>query len=446
MYKTGLAISLAVVLSGCGGSGGDNPPDGFGSVVAPRQCTVTEQKQFVWDLLNDSYLWADQMPASIDLDNYQSAEDLLEQLKYAPHDSYSYITSKEEYDGFFESGEYIGLGYSSQLNEAEDGYQIRYVYQGSPAYLAGLRRGDLILAINDRPATEIAIALENNTQTWDDILGTKTIGVEAKLQWMTPDGETLTKNIVKDRLSSNTVHAPQVIDAAAGKVGYFAFTAFTEPSKVELATVFNQFSETGVAELILDLRYNGGGRVSTANRLSTEIAGSWVTNEIFTQYRHNNKYNHLDSAIPFETALSPLNLSRLIVLTTDESCSASEMTINALRPFIEVVTIGGTTCGKPVGMYNHEFCDQVILPIEFQVANARNEGEYFDGLTADCAAEDDPRYRWGDHNDNMLNEALTYLDSGSCSDNSNKASKAKPAARINAATGVVNGNPMRALF
>ena len=436
MKNAVLSVAVMLAVAGCGGSGSDG---GVGSTQAPAQCDNLSQKQFVWDVLNDSYLWADKMPATVNLASYNSPEDVLQQLRYQPSDRYSFIMSESDYNNFFEAGIAIGLGYSSVVNDAQDGYQVRYVYEGSPAWQLGLRRGDLITHLNDRPAEDIARALADGNQTWDDIIGPKNAGISVAIRWQTPAGENLNGTAVKAELVTNTVHGSQIIETAVGKVGYFAFTAFTEPAAAELERTFAELSAAGIDELVVDLRYNGGGRTSTANRLSSEIGQEHTRGQIFTHFEHNAAYRHQDSQVEFLAALSSLELSRVTVLTTEESCSASEMTINALRPFMEVVTIGGTTCGKPIGMYNHAFCGKVLLPIEFQVTNALRQGDYFDGLPATCAASDIPVQRWGSRDDALLSEALHYLDTGSCSQS---ARAARPAA----SPAVIDLNPLRHHF
>jgi hypothetical protein len=108
-------------------------------------------------------------------------------------------------------------------------------------------------------------------------------------------------------------------------------------------------------------------------------------------------------------------LSRLVVITTRGSASASEAVINGLRPFIPVTVVGDTTFGKPVGQYGYDFCDKTLYPVAFQVRNSRGEGDYFSGIPVDCAADDDLEHQIGDEGEASLAEALHFVRTGSCS-------------------------------
>jgi len=402
-------LAGSLVLAGCGG-GDDSGP---GIVDAPDECSVESKKQFVWDVLNDSYLWADQMPAAIDLDDYLDEEELLNELRYQPADRYSFITTLEAEEAR-QSNTMVGLGVSLQLNTTEDAYIVRYAYENSPAWNAGLRRGHQIVALDGEPVAELVDAMDAGALTWREVIKPAEVGVSLQMSWLDTQAELQRAEVVKDAIVTNRVHGDSLLNTDVGTVGYFAFTSFTEASAAELRQVFEQFSAEGVDELILDLRYNGGGRISVAQQLASSVAGENTVDEVFVSYRHNSTYTDRDSSIGFTNPGEALDLSRVIVLTGEGSCSASELVINSLQPFIGVTVIGETTCGKPIGMYLHEFCDKVLYPIEFQVVNAFEEGDYFDGLTPDCVVADTPRYPWGDVRDSQLAAALDYLQTGSC--------------------------------
>jgi C-terminal processing protease CtpA/Prc len=110
-----------------------------------------------------------------------------------------------------------------------------------------------------------------------------------------------------------------------------------------------------------------------------------------------------------------LGLSRLLVVATRGSASASELLINALRPYLTVVVVGDRTYGKPVGQYVLPFCDKVIAPVSFSIRNIADQGDYFDGIPADCAADDDISHDLGDAEESSLAEALSVLSTGECS-------------------------------
>jgi NADPH:quinone reductase-like Zn-dependent oxidoreductase len=136
---------------------------------------------------------------------------------------------------------------------------------------------------------------------------------------------------------------------------------------------------------------------------------------IFAKFIHNDKYSDYNFDERFQSLTESVGLDRVVVLTTSSTCSASELLINSLKPYIEVITIDSTTCGKPVGMYPQDFCDKVISAINFEVRNANNEGGYFDGISPRCKAIDNLTVDLGNEAEDMLNEALYYLQNGDCS-------------------------------
>ena len=173
----------------------------------------------------------------------------------------------------------------------------------------------------------------------------------------------------------------------------------------------------GATELVLDLRYNGGGLVDVAVHLASLIGGARISGQVMINWTHNDKVGPiLNKVTRFnETPEQTLNLQRLVVITTRSSASASELIINSLRPYMPVTVIGDTTYGKPVGQYGFNFCEKVLVPVAFSLKNANNEGDFFDGIPADCAAPDDITHQLGDPAEASYAEALTFIRTGACS-------------------------------
>jgi hypothetical protein len=169
-----------------------------------------------------------------------------------------------------------------------------------------------------------------------------------------------------------------------------------------------------VQELVLDLRYNGGGLVDVARHLAGLIGGPSLRDHVFAEAQHNDRNRRLNQTLRFGGAASALRLERLIVITTRASASASELLINGLTPFLPVIVVGDRTFGKPVGQYGVPFCDKVFAPVAFSMVNARGEGNYFDGLPVDCAAADDIGHELGSPQETSLATALDYIATGRC--------------------------------
>jgi hypothetical protein len=183
-----------------------------------------------------------------------------------------------------------------------------------------------------------------------------------------------------------------------------------------LTEAFAALQETGITELVLDLRYNGGGLVDVATHLASLIGGVVTAGQPFAIFTHNDRNTFRNETLRFRTVESPApTLSRLIVITSRSSASASELVINGLRPFMPVILIGDTTYGKPVGQYLFEFCSKVLAPVSFSLRNAAGEADYFDGFAPTCSAGDAIDRQLGDPEEASLAEALYYAAHDSCS-------------------------------
>jgi carboxyl-terminal processing protease len=379
--------------------------------LIPSSSYLEKLKDLVYKVMTSTYLWYDTVPA-VDLTSYYSAEELLEDLIYKDLDRWSYIASKEEYHSLMEEGRYIGLGFGMKFTE-NDECRIKLVYQNSPAADAGLMRGDRLIEINGKTIEEIEI-----NALWSTIFGDDEIGVMADLKIEDSTGATRNLSLEKKWVTIDSVQFEDVFDLDGLKAGYLVFNQFIETSPEELETVFTSFSQEGIDELILDLRYNPGGRVLIVRYLSELIAGAHIESDIFAQFVHNDRYSAWDFVDYFSSADYSLNLDRVIIITSEETCSASELVINCLKPFIDVVLVGSNTCGKPVGMYGYDLFDKHISPIEFKTVNANGEGDYFDGIPPTCYSEDDLMKQFGDEEESSLLEALNYVRSGSCTSHS----------------------------
>ncbi len=379
-----------------------------GQIVIPSEGYVLKRNELIYKTMTTTYLWHDRVP-SINYHEYESAELLIKDLRYNDLDRWSYITTEEEYQKFFEEGSYIGLGFGMR-RVTNDEYAISYVYNDSPSDLAGITRGDKLLAVNGRTIAEI-----ENKNLWDSIFGKDEVGEAVRLKIRKLTGDIRDSILEKAWVNINAVLHYEIIEQDNVKIGYLVFNKFIETAENELTNVFSSFKQAGIQELILDLRYNTGGRIRLANYLASLISGSLVDGQIFIQNVHNDNYRVWDSEYRFDEPQQALDLNRVAIITSDETCSASEAVINGLKPFIDIVTIGDTTCGKPVGMYGYKIFDLHISPIEFQAQNALAEGDYFDGISPVCYADDGLTKPFGHTEEDSLFEALFYLQNGKCS-------------------------------
>jgi C-terminal processing protease CtpA/Prc len=221
--------------------------------------------------------------------------------------------------------------------------------------------------------------------------------------------------LAKRLVTIPTVSQTAVLNAGSSRVGYIHFRNFVQPSVEALNTAFAQIRDAGATELVLDLRYNGGGLVSVAQHLAGLIGGPPLVGQVFVQFTHNDKQSSRNTSYKLEAKSQALGVTRLVVITTRASASASEAIVNGLRPYMDVKVVGDTTYGKPVGQYGFDFCEKVLYPVAFLVTNARGQADYFGGIPADCAAADDVDHPLADPREASLAEALYVVGNGRCS-------------------------------
>jgi C-terminal peptidase prc len=374
----------------------------------PSSCTTTGQNLYVRDVMSDLYFWYREIP-SLDPVKFDSPEAYLEAIRYLPLDrTFSYITSRAANDAFFSDSQFIGFGFSMSFAAAGD-LRISDVFPESPAFEANLSRGDRILEINGQ-----ALETVLDAGTLGTVFGASEIGVEG--QMIVSRGASRLQVLMTKRLVTiPTVSQTRTYDVSGRTIGYLSFKNFVQPSFDALDTAFAELRAKGVTELVLDLRYNGGGLVSVAQHLASLIGGVRTNGQVLSEYFHNDRNAFRNRVLRFEPKAHALALDRLVVITTRSSASASELVINALRPFMPVLVIGDRTYGKPVGQYGITFCDKVLAPVSFTLRNANGEGDYFDGIAPTCAAPDDLERQLGDPQEGSLREALNVITTGHCS-------------------------------
>lgn len=393
------ALTASLLLAACGGHSD-------GSVNLQADCSQEGQKKALYGIMQDAYLWYTEVP-DLDPTSYKNLDTLLEALTYKKYDKWSYLTTQGNYDNYFNNGKYIGFGFSLGLVGSR--VYLKVVFEGSPAYKAGLRRGMEILEINGKSIEEI-----RRGNLWGSIYGGREVGVEGTFK-LKSGGESRSVTVKKEEVTSYSILYDKLWEVDGEKVGYFVFNKFIEPSKTELAAQFRKFKDEGVSKLILDLRYNGGGRIHIAQYLASLIAGKTHHTKVVASLKYNDRYTHWNEKYRLTQEKNALELSTLYVITTGASCSASELLINGLKPFVDVKVIGEHTCGKPVGMRGYSFCGTHLSPIQFEVFNAEEAGRYYGGLAPDCTVADDLTHPFGDHNEAMLQEALYVLKHDRCS-------------------------------
>ncbi|MCK6510734.1 S41 family peptidase [Myxococcota bacterium] len=366
-----------------------------------------DQKSYVYAMLRDVYFWADKIPQE-DPQRFGSPEEILQALRYdkakGGYDRWSYITNLQSHTDFDTKGEYVGIGFNMAY-DPKGKLRVSLAHADSPAGKAGLERGQLILSINGKALKEIE---EQNL--WATIFGEPSAGVAVEMTIQEEGKEARSLRFLKGTIHVRSVFLHKIIERAGKKIGYLLFNQFIEPSIGELDEAFASFRAQGIDELILDLRYNGGGRLSTALYLASLLMGRETHEKVFFQYLHNEKNKIWNQNVPFQRGVkNALSLKRLFVIAMGGTASASEVLINGLRPHLPVVVVGQTTHGKPMGMYVYNFFDKVFAPISFKLANAEGKGEFYEGIVPEIEAADDITRQFGDPEEAPLKAALESI-------------------------------------
>lgn len=336
--------------------------------------------------------------------NYPSPFELLEAVRYRPGDRWSYIDSWDDFLAYYNDAKYFGYGFGSAWSQNK--LYVSFVYNESEMFGLGVRRGWILDAIN---GTSLLPGMNIN-----QMLGANQAGVSNKFRFIRPDNSVTELTVFKQEIVMNAVLHAEVIERAQHTIGYLVLQGFTTPAIEEITEAVDYFIAENVDELILDIRYNGGGSGSVANYLSSIIGGDKVAGKLFSSYEYNDKQasseNHTENFVAVERKLQ---LDRLITICSRATASASELVINSLSPFMPVYIVGNDTYGKPMGSHIWNYDDKYAFVIlSFKMKNAKGEGEYFEGLPANIYVADDLTRQFGDPEEANLREAIRLIETG----------------------------------
>lgn len=409
MGRPVLAV-LVLVGGGCSEEPGIQRPNCFLPIpeVPSENCSPADEKRFVDGVMRRHHLFNDQLP-ELDRSQFETADALLRALveDVVPPDRFSFIASKSGEVQFYEEGKVLGLGLS--LRFVDDELFLSQVYGSqarepeSPASRVGLRRGDRVVSVGGRTIEDLVEAGE-----LDGAFGPNVPGEEVELTVETRDGSSRSVTVVRDFFVFEPVPVIEIFREDEVTIGYLVLRSFVEPAVPSLQEAFDRFRSAPIDAVILDLRYNSGGLLGVARRLSELVVGRTSANEIIFQRVFNE-----DNASCLETdrlTARPQSLDRVdrvVAITLEGTASASEQVISGLGPHVETWTVGDTTFGKPVGQLGFPFCeDRVLRPVTFRTVNANGEGDYFGGIVPDCPVAERVDAELGDPAEAMLAVAL----------------------------------------
>jgi C-terminal processing protease CtpA/Prc len=406
--------------------------------------------EFIWKTLNDFYLWQEEVPSLDDtyspsgtkyrelIEPYPEPEAFFESLKYED-DKFSDILSN--YEDIENSIKGInannGLKFILSRYGSEDAVMgiVTYILEESDATSKDIKRGDMFTSVDGK-----SLNINNYSELlFGDNLSYTLNMADLNGNLLSPNGKniTLTKT---EKFQSNPIQISKIIEEGQTKVGYLMYNQFAQGFDDDLNEVFSNFKSEQINELILDLRYNGGGLVQSAVNLAGMITGQF-SGEIFGKYLWNKKVMSVLNSNPETYAnnlrinftsqlgegetVNSLNLNKVYIITTGRSASASELVINGLTPYIDVIQVGDNTYGKNVGgpavLYDYIDNNRTKNPdhtygiscISFFIANSQDFYDYADGL----APQDDLKLKeditnlgtLGESSDPLLALALKHI-------------------------------------
>ncbi|MCA0177496.1 MAG: peptidase S41 [Proteobacteria bacterium] len=463
------AIASAALLAACGGGGSDDTPpvsgtnpqvcspnnpyradaggryvNGTWTTVSYTNGSISTEKSWLQSYMTDAYLWYSQMPSvNASLSQYSndtpagfypSIDGYFEALKTPARtatgallDRFSFTYPTKLWADLIGSGTSGGYGiewsvtYDDPTRTETRHIKVAYVEVGSAVAALGITRGDEVLQIDGVAANVTTEAGRQvlNAGLSPDIGANHTFVIARNgvtLAPLTLTGASITADPVPN------TH----VDVVNGKrIGYILFNSHTAASEAKLIASVNSLAGQGIDDLVLDVRYNGGGYLYVASELAYMIAGSARTaGKTFEKLQYNDKRTADNNRAPTEffstsnsgATLPSLNLGRVTVLTTGNTCSASEAIINSLRGVgVTVTVVGGTTCGKPYGFTAKDNCGISYFPIEFKGVNNVGFGDYADGFAPNCAVADDLSQPLGSRQELQYATAVGQLLNGSCS-------------------------------
>lgn len=361
----------------------------------------------------DIYLWYNQIPATFDAQSYSDPSKIMTAIREfstepgftKPVDRWSFAIDKKEWDKV-SSGIAGDLGLSVFFNDQSD-LRVKSVEPASPAGQAGVRRGWGITKINGNTN----ITTSNSAFVVENIF----YSPSSTITFTKPDNSTVDLTLNAATYREQPIMMDTIYNINSKKIGYFVFNSFLgDTTQVfnKFNSLFNKFASENVNDLVVDLRYNGGGYVSVQEKLANYLAPLAANGNLMMKQMFNNKYERWNSTDNYQK-LGNLNLNRIFFIVSSSTASASELVINNLKPYLDVILVGpSNTYGKPVGYFPIPVSSYYIFPVSFRTTNKNGEGSYFGGIPLNHKVNDGLDKDWGDLDEASLASAIRYITTG----------------------------------
>lgn len=425
IFTATLAFSLAACGGGGGSSGGNSTVGGGGNTV---DCSLGSRQDWTLGQLNEWYLFPSLLDQTVNKANYSSVQSYIDAL-VAPARAqqrdrfFTYITSIAEENALINSGSSAGFGIRLSYNQSTNQVFVVEAFENAPALAKGIDRGSEIVSIDGQSVGSLMAS--GGPQAVVNALGPGNPGVTRQLTVRQPDGSQMTSSVTKAEFSLDPVsdrYGAKILDNGGTKVGYVNLRTFIiEDANRQLREAFRVFRNEGVTQVILDFRYNGGGLISVADVLGDLLAAD-KTGQIFSKTIYRASKSAFDETRRFAAEPQAIAATRIAVIGTEGTASASELVANAFIPYLggDLALIGTDTYGKPVGQIarDRSACDDRLRVVAFRTVNANDGGDYYSGLAdvmpRTCRASDDITKPLGDPAEASIATALDFLAGRSC--------------------------------
>jgi carboxyl-terminal processing protease len=434
-----LVLASASMVVSCGGSTGGSGTPTPSPISAPTPaptsatCSLSARQDWALAQLTEWYLFPELLAANVNKASHTDLQSYIDAL-VAPARAqskdrfFTYITSIAEENAFFQQGSSAGFGFRLGYDTANLRVGVIETFEGTAALAQNIDRGTEILAIGTTTTnlqTVNALMSGGGAQAVVNALGPSTAGTARVLQVRDQGGVIRTVTLTKTDYTLDPVsnrYGYSIINDGGRMVGYVNLRTFIDTAEPDLKAAYLAFRNAGVTELVIDLRYNGGGLISVAE-LMGDLMGRNVSGQVFDYVTFRPSKASENTNYTFHPQPESIQPTRIAFIGTGSTASASEMIINGMQPYLPntaFALVGSNTYGKPVGQIalDRATCDDRLRVIALRVENANRQGDYYTGLASTvpntCRATDDTTHQLGDPAEGMLAAALNFVGGRGC--------------------------------
>jgi len=439
LARNSIAAAASLALVACGGGGGGGSPIQGGGTPTPTPtptssaCSLSARQDFAKAVIDEWYLFPELVATGVNKASFSDVQGYLDAL-VAPARAqskdrfFTYITSIAEENAFFNSGSSAGFGIRLSYDTAANRVFVIEAFEGAPGLARGLDRGVELLAIGTSSSTLQTVSslmASGGPQAVSNALGPSEPGITRVLRIREVGGAEREVTVTKADFALDPVsdrYGAKVLDDNGKKVGYLNLRTFIDTADPDLRSAVESFRQQGVTEVIVDVRYNGGGLVRIAE-LMGDLLGRDRVGQVFSRTTLRPSKASENETDLFGVQSQAIASTKIAFIGTGSTASASELIANAFIPYLNTNTalVGSNTFGKPVGQFAFDKaeCDDRIRAVTFKTENAAGQGEYFTGLASvmpvTCRAADDIFVQLGEPNEASIAVALQFLRTGNAS-------------------------------